>query len=178
MVKINPIKNLKYPPLKPKQLPEKLIWHGINEYDIHEFHMFTTKSQKPMTALMKCYETRYDTPKNLLITLLISYNRNKGLGSEMLKFAENFSKKVGCEGRLKLKASGLYTPNRVPHTFYRKYGFTTDNSKIDKKLDKFIKNNKDATQLDFQEMLCMYYRPQQKVNKLQSLWGKIKNFFN
>ena len=167
---------LKYPPLKPVKLPDKLIWQSISKEDenIHEYRMFTTSAKRLMTASMTCYKTKYDVPPALVILKLISKSPNNGLGSAMLKYAEVLSKRIGCEGRLKLRASSMFTPNRIPHIFYRKYGFTTDNPEIDKKLDKFIKKGADATYKDIPDML-MYYNYSQKRNK--SLWQRIKKLF-
>lgn len=177
---LNPISianHLKYPPLKPKKIPDRFIWQTEDSFckDIHVFRMFTKGKKSSLVALMRCCKAGYEDPPSMIVTFLMSYDRGKGYGSEMLKFAEKLSRNIGCEGRLMLRASTSLLPQKIPHIFYRKYGFTTNDSKEDKRLDMFIENQKDASYKDFSDML-MYYDPNKKVVKKKTIWEKIEKF--
>ena len=97
----------------------------------------------------------------LAIDFLEVTTKNEGLGTKILKFAEEYSKQIGCNGYLTVKADGSLLPQKIPHTFYRKFGFSTFDKKIDVKLDKFISKNINATIKDF-PCLLMHYPPQPK----------------
>ena len=99
----------------------------------------------------------------LAIDFLEVSNKNQGLGTKILKFAADYSTQVGCDGYLTVKADGSFMPERIPHIFYRKYGFTTFDKRNDIKLNKFIKKGCNATTKDFPCML-MHYPPQPKDN--------------
>ena len=72
-----------------------------------------------------------------------------------------------------LKADGSYMPQKIPHIFYRKFGFSTFDKKTDKNLDKFIANNLNATSNDF-PCLLMHYPPQsEKSGKFIQLFARI-----
>lgn len=84
--------------------------------------------------------------------------RRKGFGRMFLDFAVNLSKKMGLNGDLRVMA-GL-TVNDLknpPHIFYRKYGFTSDDEKVLKKLDKCIEEHKQPSPYDF-PLTMMYYK--------------------
>ena len=114
----------------------------------------------------------------LAIDFLEVTTKNEGLGTKILKFAEDYSKQVGCDGYLTIKADGSFMPERIPHIFYRKYGFTTLDKYNDMKLDKFIKKGCNATTKDFPCML-MHYPPQPKDNMtfIQKFAKTFQKFF-
>ena len=95
----------------------------------------------------------------LAIDFLEVTPKNKGVGTKILKFAEEYSRQTGCNGYLIVKADGSFMPERIPHIFYRKFGFSTFNKETDKKLDKFITRKLNATNKDF-PCLLMHYPPQ------------------
>lgn len=171
--------HLKYPPIKKtniKELPKVLIYHqSRNYYD--NFILFSTdKSEFGKQVIMKCTKEfiNRDGRKNipsLYIDNLISNCSGHGYGSKMLDFAINYSKKLGCNGYFHLLADGCYNPHRLPHIFYRKYGMSTTDYKIDKKLDKLIKKGKNATYKDFKTEE-MYYPP------IKHSESKFKQFIN
>lgn len=92
----------------------------------------------------------------LAIDFLETTVHDRGDGSKIIKFAENYSKETGCNGYMVLKTDSTFTPERTPHTFYRKMGFTTRNRKIDRKLDRLLRKNKSAKFGDFHSMLMVY----------------------
>lgn len=178
------INNLRYPPIKYnlKRIPEYLVYYSNKNKLYHDFVM--SKTSKPYaTCSMYCNVTRlydkFNVFPSLLIYVIKSNPIQQGLGSKMLDVAKIFSNKKGCDGRFHLFATSLYLSEKVPHIFYRKYGMTTGDKKIDKKLDKFIKIGKSATDKDFSSML-MYYSPKKfKTEEVKlSFWQKIKKFFN
>lgn len=162
--------HLKYPPIKKtniKKIPDVLISHQYFNYcniPINHFILSPTKkSEFGKIVIMDCIDTyiKRDGKVNipsLYIWKLISNCSGSGYGSKMLDFARIYSKKIGCNGYINLTADGCYNPHRLPHIFYRKYGMSTESSKIDKKLDKFIKKGKNATYKDFKTEE-MYYPP-------------------
>ena len=109
----------------------------------------------------------------LAIDFLEVTTKNKGIGTKILKFAENYSKQIGCNGYLTIKADGSFMPKKIPHIFYRKFGFSTFDKKFDIKLDKFIAQNTYATTNDF-PCLLMHYPPlSKKVPKFMQICTKI-----
>ena len=90
----------------------------------------------------------------------------------MINFAKNYSKQVGCNGYIILKATSIKNESYSPCIFYRKENFSTLDKKIDKKLDYFIKKKLFATQKDFPSML-MFYPPKEKTNKFREFFLKI-----
>ena len=140
--------------------------HTVNKVmrpkqDVFEFYDANKK-----TGILVCHKSDFPLRPNyngsvLAIDFIETTNKNKGLGTKILKFAENYSKKNGCQGYLTIKADSSITPERIPHLFYRKFGFSTFDKKSDIKMDKFIKNGTNATIKDFPCML-MHYPPQAK----------------
>lgn len=170
------ISHLKYPPLKYKykdKLPDKLLIHSYFDYFGHAIDQFvmvsTKKSDEGKHAFMRCFpenikrDSLFDIP-SLYVQFLSSNCSGSGFGTAMLDFVRNYSKQIGCGGRFHLTADVALMPNRVPHPFYRKYGMNTGIHKVDKKLDKFVKNGKDATYKDFKNVE-MYYPPLQSKTK-------------
>lgn len=111
----------------------------------------------------------------LAIDFIQSQKKHNGLGSSMIEFAKNYSKRIGCNGYLVLKADSTLDKKEVPHIFYRKMGFTTFDKKIDKKLDSFIKSKTSATSKDFSSQL-MFYPMKKKKNIIRQFITKFLNF--
>ena len=135
---------LKYPPIKYtlKKIPDNLVYNSHKNKHYHDFMMSTTT--KPFsTCYAYCNKGNYYNNEgyfpSLLVYMIKSNPQGNGLGSKMLDVMSNFSKKQGCEGRFHLFSTTQFSPNRIPHIFYRKYGMSTGYAQIDKKLDKFIK---------------------------------------
>lgn len=173
------IAKLKFPPLKynsPAKLPEKLIYRAQTSYfknEIDQFIMFSTKKGSNERAIMRCFpqlisrDGKNNVP-SLYVWFLTSNCSGKGFGTAMLDFAINYSKKIGCKGNLHLTSDVSFTPNRIPHIFYRKFGMSTKKASMDKKLDSFIAKNKNATYKDF-DTVEMFYPPiEHKKDKLDN----------
>ena len=110
------------------------------------------------------------------IFLLYIKEQRQGYGKEFIDFAKNRSKQLDCDGRLFLMAdSGVLDAEKPPHIFYRKQGFTTSDKKYLKKIDNFIKENKEMENKD-SKPIYMYYVPE-KLNFLQKLGLRLKDFF-
>lgn len=92
----------------------------------------------------------------LAIDYLKSNIPNKGLGRAIINFAQKLSAEMGCQGYMVLKADSTFDKEKIPHIFYKKLGFSTFDKKIDKQMDKFIKQNKPATIKDFPCILMHY----------------------
>lgn len=173
--------NLRFPPVKRYgTLPDKLIYHTVEDYNpsIDRFIMFSTKRGVNNRVVMICYprliEREGKEVPSLYVWKLFSNCSGQGFGRAMIDFAKNYSKRLGCNGYVHLFVSSGYTPNRIPHIFYRKCGFSTNNVSIDSKLDKFIRKHKDARYLDFRDM-DMFYPPIEhpKNNIFKNIFCKI-----
>ena len=70
--------------------------------------------------------------RSVYVKYLMSPDSGLGLGTDFLNFVQAYSKKKGCKGYFHLYASASYTPTRIPHIFYRKYGMNTENAKTEK----------------------------------------------
>ena len=157
-----------------------LYEHNVNKvmhpnqdvFDIYDL------DKKNKLGTLVCHKSELPLRPNygdsvLAIDFLEVTSQNNGLGSKILKFAEEYSKQIGCNGYLTLKADGSFMPQKVPHIFYRKFGLSTFDKKTDKKLDEFIIKNSNATSKDF-PCLLMHYPPQpDKTSKFMQIFVKI-----
>ena len=158
------LSNLLYNYPRIEKLPDKLIYlrQSFNNMNPpqQEFVIFKPNSKK-ISGLMVCHKSNvqlrpdYNGP-SLAIDYLCSFEQEKGFGKALITFAKNYSKRLGCDGHIFLKADGSFTPNRVPHLFYRKCGFSTLDKKKDKLLDKFIRKNRPANWKQFASDLMFY----------------------
>lgn len=173
--------HLKYPPIRNKavkELPKALIYHQLKTPQDRFILFPTNKSEFGKIVIMECakeFITRKDIgyTESLCIDKLISTCRGKGYGTAMLDFAKIYSKKTGCNGFFHLFADGCYNPHRLPHIFYRKYGMSTTNYKIDKKLDKLIKKGKNATYKDFKTEEMFYPPIKHPESKFKQFISKL-----
>ncbi len=166
-----------------KKLPEELIYkYPYNIADIegfHSFSMFKTNNPKFCCRMLTLPEyidrDGIEGVKSLYINYLFSNPPRNGLGSKMFNFAKIHSKQMNCNGNIHLEACGFLDIYNLPHIFYRKQGMNTESKSINKKLDKFIRKNKNATYLDF-DNATMYYPPviEQKTN-FEMFIEKVKN---
>ena len=176
------------PPITPKYLPKKLpeyIFYKTTQanskftYDV--FTLGSTKTKSRLGQIV-CHKTNEHLRENyngpiLILDFIYTSNFYKGYGSILLNFAKKYSKQSGCNGYISLKTDSSFTPNRIPHLFYRKHNFSSLNKKIDKKMDQFIRKNKDATYKDFRSII-MHYPPNPKPPSLkEKLSAKIQNLF-
>ena len=113
---------------------------------------------------------------SIFIESLKVFDRKKGFGTKLLNYVKAYSKRIGCKGNFWLDSSPYMLPLEAPHTFYRKYGMTSDSSKIDRQLDKFIKQNKIPTYKDMGEIL-MYYPPIETPKKENIFKRILKKLF-
>lgn len=174
------ISKLKFLPVKYK-ITDKIVYNKAQKkyfgQKVDCFVMFSTKkSDAGKYALMNCFPEYIERDgmkkvPSLYVQYLFSIPQNSGFGTAMLDFARIYSKQIGCGGYIHLSADNAYMPNRVPHPFYKKYGMNTGIPKIDKKIDRFIKKDKDATHNDF-KMITMYYPP---VKPPESKFRKFLN---
>lgn len=177
--------HLKYPPIKNtlKKIPDKLVYYSNNSKLYHDFIISTTT--KPYkTCRMYCNVAKLHLEGKVIpsiyVYMIASSPIKNGLGSNMLKIVEKFSKDNGCNGRFHLFADTSLFPQEIPQVFYRKFGMTTGDKKTDAKLDKFIKKKKPATNKDFKSTL-MYYPPldtPKKTKSILTILKKAKNFFH
>lgn len=132
-----------------KKLPEILIYTNPNT---GSSTMLNTKIGKVVGSMMT--RKRNDLFINWL-EIKPDFKR-QGYGKMFLKYAQYLSKQLGCEGRLRVLASATEKDKNLPHGFYRKCGFTSDNKKIIEKIDESIKTNKPLG-FETTPQLYMYY---------------------
>ena len=175
------ISNLKYPPIKYrplKDMSEEVLFHAKKvffDYPAIDYFIMLKPKNPNIRTYMSCVPDYLSEKEanSLYILKLISTPARNGFGTKMLDFAQTYSKKVGCNGNFHLEASSGYTPNSIPHIFYRKYGMNTMSPEINRKLDKFIKKKKPATYRDIPD-IEMYYPPiKEKENLFQKFIRKI-----
>lgn len=177
---------VKYPPIKYNlnSVPEKLIYKRVILNKYHDFTLCTTSEPYKIAVLTCAKGNRYlkkKTEPSLFIHLIKCNPKKEGLGTEMLNFAINHSKKLGLGGRLHCLASTVLAPDEVPHLFYKKFGFNTEEAEINNKMDEFIKNGKTATDKDFSDTAMFYpavedFYPPKPPRK--TFWDRIKNLFH
>ena len=178
---------LNYPPIKypTNKSPEKLIYYRIFNNKIHDFSISST-TQPFITGVLTCSEEREfrdnGKRKAIFVGLIKSNPRKQGLGTEMLNMAIGLSKKLGHEGRIFLCAFPSLCEEEVSQIFYRKFGMNCEDKKLNKKMDKFIKEGKSATIKDFPDKIYMYYPPvptvkPEKIRK-KSLIDNFLDVFN
>ena len=175
---------LKYPPIK-YSIPTHVFYHqGVSRHEItgelidHFIAFSTKKKDRGAKAFLQCMASTVDRDgmtdvPSVYVKNLISLPSGMGLGTSCLDFAQVYSKKKGCNGYLHLLASASYTPNRIPHIFYRKYGMNTNCATTNKDLDKLIAKGKIANYRDFSN-IDMYYPP---IKNPTTPWQKVLMFF-
>ena len=157
-----------------------IVEHTVNKVmhpnqDVFEIYdMDKTKRLGTLVCHKSELPLRPDYKNSVLaIDFLEVTTKNEGLGTKILKFAQEYSKQIGCNGYLTVKADGSLLPQRIPHIFYRKFGFSTFDKKIDMKLDKFVSKNINATIKDF-PCLLMHYPPNpNKIPKFMQICAEI-----
>ena len=174
-------------PIKTPKIPNILIYTCKKKSQNGSIRlyskMFELKSGK-VVAIMNSEKEMIERDNEIIPSLYIdvikSYKKRNGYGTKMLDFAKILSKKYGCNGYFHLIASGEFSPDAVPHLFYRKYGMNTGNYELDKKIDKYIKWHKSAKRKIFPNV-DMYYPPReyQKINKKTgyTIFSMLKSIF-
>ena len=151
------------------KVPDILIYNpqGTNMYQ-----MIRTRDKKVLGRMI----VHPNINRQLEIDELTIYTQKRqGYGTRFLDYAKKLSLEYGYGGNLVLNASTTpYDPHNPPHIFYRKYGFTSDNKKMIKKIDRSIKKGR---QLDAYTTspLIMYY-PDDSPKKT-TVFEKIKRLF-
>ncbi len=157
--------------------------HSVNKIMHPPQHIFDFYSEANNNKIgtLVCHKSVLPIRPNyngsvLAIDYIQVADKNAGIGTKILNFAQEYSQQIGCKGFMTLKADTSYMPEKVPHIFYRKFGFSSFDKKTDKELDKFIRLRKFATRKDF-PCLLMHYPPlPKKISKFNVLFkflGKI-----
>lgn len=167
-MKINPVLDLVYE-------------HTINKvmHPCQHIFDFYSDTKKNKLGTLVCHKSELQIRPNhndnvLAIDFIEVTNKNQGFGTKILKFAEEYSKQIGCKGFMTLKADGSYTPEKIPHVFYRKFGFSTLEKSTDKKLDIFIKQKLNATTNDFPCLLMHFPIPDKEPSGLKRILSLLK----
>ena len=86
--------------------------------------------------------------------------RGKGYGNRFLDYAQDYSRENGCNGNLGVMAGAMGNESKSPHIFYRKYGFTSPDTKRIAEIDSYIKKNQ--TLPDLYPHMNLYFEPNKK----------------
>lgn len=166
-----------------KKIPEYLLYKGIQKNSRFSYEIFNIGSTKTQSQLgqMVCHKSNISLRKNyngpiLIIDFITTKIHDKGYGSILLNFAKQYSKKIGCNGYIVLKADSSFTPKRIPHLFYRKQGFSSFDPITDRKMDRFIRKNKNATYKDFMATIMHYPPNPPKTNIFKKTITNIRNY--
>lgn len=127
---------------------EKKTWLTKRKYTEYIYRMIDTSSMEQV-AYMIAKPVKYFSPfrpyypmrkpyKSFYIEHLESKFSGFGYGTTLINIARQESKRLGCDGRVNLIASRVFDPKRPPHIFYRKYGFTSNNSLMNFFMDETI----------------------------------------
>lgn len=110
--------------------------------------------------------------KSFKIQEIYVEDRGFGYGTSFINTAKKESKRLGCNGRVFLVASRIYSPKNPPHLFYRKLGFTAKDKEKIKYFDECIKNGVQID-IDKADNLPMYLPL--KYNKIIKFFRKLFN---
>lgn len=124
---------LKFPPVKPYKMPDYIVIKTILNNSKHfSYRMFdkTGNEVGKMIAYPQYVNTSFrefspnaDKYRSFYIAKLISYIRNKGIGTSFINIAKKESLRNFCSGNVHVISSDLYDKKNPPHIFYRKQGF-------------------------------------------------------
>lgn len=152
---------MNFTPIKPIKLPNRLIYTAGKEH-----HIFSTKNGDVLGCIkfnsIRDFGNKFGEDmnnKSLYINDLFvcKRHRRKGVGSNLIKFAQNISMRNGANGNLHLVAYNIEHPGQPPHKFYRKLNFTTGSKEYDAIIDDAIKNNEPIPAM-FTQGTDMFYR--------------------
>ena len=140
---------LKFPPLKPKPLPQRLIYKSGDRYT-----MFSTKDGKTLGRMIaeekfygKIAEEDYEFyPKkenyiSLYIIALHAKIKRQGVGRAFIEFAKRLANNERCQNRITVLAMNNQERNILdaPSPFYRKCGFASAEKPGLEDVDRIIK---------------------------------------
>lgn len=177
---INRLNNLYYVPPKIKKLPKFLIYEcPVKTPQNSNISVLFSPSDKNVYGEIEYAKSRVLHKSKYSDAFLVEYLQavpeNNGVGRTLLNYIKDKSIEQGMGGKFFLSAVSITKSDDVPHIFYRKFGMTTGNNDIDKKIDKFVKEKKKATSSDFQSMV-FFYSPE-TVEKQKSLLTRLSKFF-
>ena len=119
---------------------------------------------------LSCYDS-------LKIEYLRTEESGLGYGRAFINLAKIQSRKEGCNGRVHLDASRVYTPRRPPHIFYRKCGFTSIYQDRIKYIDECIRKHKQL-HWSMADNLPMYLPLKKENTRKVSFYSKILSYIN
>lgn len=171
---------------KINKLPDKLIYHKVQTYSTGSsedvFTIFFTRDCKKQ-AVMYCVPSevfRKDLGyvKSLSVEFICNLSKqHMGLGRSLIEFAKNYSRKIGCGGRVNLYAVKGKSYKEYPHMFYHKCGFNTGISLFDNKMTRYIRKKVKPEDAKF-PTLQMFYPPIANVEPKPRFYEKIMKLFS
>ncbi len=182
-----------------KELPRRLIYKSQKTQRVFDdingtktrayvYNMVDTQTNE-VVATMKAGPVEYKNKNHEIYPIEVPYrsyyvayiesvDSGQGYGTELLKLARSESVQTGCEGRVHLIASRIYTPRRPPHLFYRKQGFESGSSFLNQTMDFYISIKKPLPD-EYADNLEMHLPVTIEKAKVQqkSKMSLIVNFF-
>ena len=182
-----------------KEVPRRIVFKSPEKYRVfdnlngtktyaHIYNMVDVET-KEVVGTMKAGPVEYknrrwqiypmDIPyKSYYVAYVESADSGFGYGSDLLKLAETESRRTGCEGRVHLTASRVYTPSRPPHLFYRKRGFVSVSPYLNEVMDFYISMGKPLPS-EYADNIEMYLPVAMRKTGTQSKlkMSSIVNFF-
>ncbi len=171
-----PLKKLPSELIIPLQV-EKKSWFTGKKYTEYIYKMVDTFSKQEI-ACMSARPMRYISPfqsyypirkpyKSFYIEYLESKFSGFGYGTALINIAKQESKRLGCDGRVNLIASRVFDPKRPPHIFYRKCGFTSNDSLMNFIMDETIFKGDKVEEFLYDNLKL--YLPEKKNSKSTKL---------
>lgn len=183
----------------PNILPKELIYpiydvpvYGLiskKKYKLNIYRMFDTDKNKYIGEMRgrvfknaDCTEIYPEMFKCDVFEInylnITPQERRKGYGNKFIKFAQAESRKNNCKGRVFACASTMYDPKHPSHIFYKKLGFTSVKTNINKAIDKAIKTGQELN-AKYSKDLLMYLpvKKQQSRQNMPKLLPIIKKLF-
>jgi len=140
------------------------------------FFMFDPQKSSRPVGEMYGYTTIHELKPSFYIPSLIVYKKRQGYGTKFINLAKQLSKKE-ADGSIYLFATtNCLDPHNPPHQFYRKQGFSANDKKMLKRIDKANKKNQELDPNETPQLL-MFYNPKYQNQENKSLWKKVKNYF-
>ncbi len=130
----------------PFKIPERIIYTNAEHSNIYSFKSGHVLGHIKTKMVVLKDESFYPNGKGITSLYIKDlevkpFARKKGIGTELVNFARNLSKKLGAEGRVHVIAYNYKNPGKAPHKFYRKLGFSASSEMENKAIDFAIEND-------------------------------------
>ena len=138
--------------------PSRIICKALDEDGDIFYQMY---SKEKYLGYMSAYPAIDKNGPHLFIQYLVAVTpRKQKVGTDFVSFAKELSQQFGCPGHIEVKASHLGGKSEVSHIFWRKMGFSSEDRKQLRKLDRKMLFSKE---LPFTFKPMDMYLPTEKI---------------